>query len=269
MTSRNQKARILELLETFFIQPLHALQLPLHLLHDTLRSYNLNVRSEGEQPAEEVTTQGDVNVGLRPAIFRGRNYGYVAAEAVDHDANHFVLEGEFDFGLVAAEHVKVHFGVFGEVELLEEVATDALVLQDADALHLVDPKMLQAVGFLVVGDQVVVLVAPGEGPRAHDVGLGALGNQRFLQVPLHVLKADLPVLGDGAVQVVHTVVNALVHGFDAALHNDLALQLLGLVFADKAGQFLDEGVGFLGGNEFGTLDGVHEEFQLRNLELLA
>lgn len=213
--------------------------------------------------------QGDVHVGLGPAIFRRRDDGDVAAEAVDHDADQLIPEGEADLGLVAAEHVEVHLGVFGEVELLEAVTADALVLQDANALHLIDPKMLHTVGFLVVGDQVVVLVAPGEGPRAHDVGLGALGNQGFLQIPLHVLEADLPVPGDGAVQVVHAVVNALVHGFDAALHDDLALQLLGLVFADKAGQFLDEGVGFLGRNKFGALDGVHEELQLRDLELFA
>ena len=122
-------------------QPLH---FPLELCGDGVGGEDEDIFPEGEDPAEEVVAHGNVHAGLGPAGAGCRVDGDVAVEAVEHNADHVVFEGELDFGFVAAEHVEAHFGVFGEVKLLEEVAADALVLQDADALHLVDPQKPQA-----------------------------------------------------------------------------------------------------------------------------
>ena len=91
----------------------------------------------------------------------------------------------------------------------------------------------------------------------------------FVHVPLEIFEADLAAGADGLVQLVHVVVNALVHGLHAAGDHHLALQLLALVLADQGFQLLDELRGFAVGDEFGRLDRVHQKLQLRQLKIPA
>ena len=81
------------------------------------------------------------------------------------------------------------------------------------------------------------------------------------------MKADLAVLGDAAVDLVHVIVDGLVHGLDAVGHKDLAAELPGLIDAGEALDLFDEGDRLFVGDEFGCLHAVHQQLQLGQLKL--
>ena len=172
--------------------------------------------------------------------------------------------------LPAAEHAEALLRVGRHVQPPEALPPLSLLVGHADAQHLVYPVVLDHVRFRVISYQVVVLIVPGKSPGAYLINGAAVAQLHLLFcIPLKILEEDLPVAGNGAVDSVHRVVDALVHGLDAAGHVDLALQLPGLVLADQALQLPYELVGFLCRDEPGGLDGVHQQLQLRHLELPA
>ena len=130
--------------------------------------------------------------------------------------------------------------------------------------------MLDLVVLRVKGDHIVILILPQERPGA-DAVPGAVFAQGhlFFDIPLKVFEADPAVLADGGVDLVHVVVDALVHGLHAAGDDDLALQVFGFMPAGKAGQLADQVRRLAVGDELGGLDGIHEELELGQFELAA
>ena len=100
-------------------------------------------------------------------------------------------------------------------------------------------------------------------------GTSASGTSSWLPggVVLEVPEGDHPVGGDGPVETVHVVENALVHGFHPAVHIDLPLELPGLMDAGQPLQLADEHVAFPLGEEPAGLHRVHQQLQLRQLEV--
>ena len=97
--------------------------------------------------------------------------------------------------------------------------------------------MLAGAAEVVKGDQVVIFVIPGQCPGTDYETISAVKDVLgFVGLPVEILEPDLPVMGNGVVDLVDAVINAFVHGLDAALNVYLALKLTGLGFAYK---FLD------------------------------
>ena len=84
---------------------------------------------------------------------------------------------------------------------------------------------------------------------------------------LEVFEADRPVAADGAGDLVHVVVDALVHALDPAAHVDLALQQLRIIDAGEVFELFDQRERFSLGDELGALDAVHQQLQLRQLKV--
>ena len=66
--------------------------------------------------------------------------------------------------------------------------------------------------------------------------------------------------------LIHIVVYGFVHLLDPVRHQDLALELPGLVDAAQGFDLPDQGGGLFPGDEPGGLDAVRQELQLRQLE---
>ena len=82
----------------------------------------------------------------------------------------------------------------------------------------------------------------------------------FPDIPLKILKLNPGVAANGSMDLVHIIIDAFIHSLDPSGDQHLAVQLSGFVSADQALQFFDQGLGFPFSNEFGRLDGIHEQF---------
>ena len=127
--------------------------------------------------------------------------------------------------------------------------------------------MLDDSSLRVIGHQIVVFIVPGHGEGTDYIVRAAVAVLPLLgHIVLKVQKPDLPVFGDAVVNLIHIVVDGLVHGLDAVFHKDLPVQKLGAVYAGQCLDLLDEGRGLFVGDEFGGLHAVHQQLQLRQLK---
>ena len=129
--------------------------------------------------------------------------------------------------------------------------------------------MLDFVGLLLEADEVVILIIPGKSPGTYGVKPLFSRNKILVKVPLEILESNNPILSHGPVNIIHDVVNTLIHGLDSALNHHLALKLPGLVLAGHVCNLLDKLVGFLDGNKLGGLDRIHQKSQLRQFKALG
>ena len=128
--------------------------------------------------------------------------------------------------------------------------------------------MLDDLRLGIVGHQIIVLVVPGECEGADLIEVPLPAEPALLVHGIvKIAKADLPVLGDAAVDLVHIIIDGLVHGLDAVGHKDLAAELPGLIDAGQALDLFDEGDRLLVGDELGGLDAVHQQLQLGQLKV--
>ena len=97
---------------------------------------------------------------------------------------------------------------------------------------------------MVKSGQVVVLTVPDQ-PVGGDPVVGARPAEDLLlgHIVLKVPEGDLPPGGEGRMELVDGIVDALVHGLGPARHIDLPLELAGLVDTGEPLQLADEGPG--------------------------
>ena len=74
------------------------------------------------------------------------------------------------------------------------------------------------------------------------------------------------MVGNGGVEFVDGVIDALVHGLGPAVHVDLPLELAGLVAAGQGLQLFDQVPAFPLGDKPGGLHRVHQQLELGQLE---
>ena len=121
---------------------------------------------------------------------------------------------------------------------------------------------------MVEGNHVVVLAVPDQ----------AVGGGHIPPAPLtvHLLPGDVVVkifegnglpAGNGGMELVHVVVDALVHNFNAPVNVYLPLKLACLVDAGQPLQLADQGVALLLGEEAGGLDRVHKQLHLGQFKI--
>ena len=89
----------------------------------------------------------------------------------------------------------------------------------------------------------------------------------LLSVILVILKCNLRVLIDGAVERINIPVNRLVHALDPSGYENLPSQFLFQMMARELANLLNKGSGFPLCNELGCLHGIHQELQFGNIKI--
>ena len=192
---------------------------------------------------------------------------YLAAQPVQNGAYQVIFKPHLYLDLFAGEHTEGFAGVDRHVQRLIDLLTVPLVIQRGDLFHLVHAVVLDDSSLRVIGHQIVVFIVPGHGEGTDYIVCAAVAVLPLLgHIVLKVQKPDLPVIGDAVVNLIHIVVDGLVHGLDAVFHKDLPVKKLGAVYASQCLDLLDEGRGLFVGDEFGGLHAVHQQLQLRQLK---
>ena len=120
----------------------------------------------------------------------------------------------------------------------------------------------------VIRDKIVVLVVPGEKPRADLVDCAVLARNHLLfDIPVEVLKADLPVVGDRGIDDIDTVVDVLIKRFVAVCDDHLTLQFSGIVFADEMLKLADQFSRLLRCDKLGRLHQIDEKLDFRKFKV--
>ena len=105
-------------LKSIFILLRKPLGLRPHLLHNSIRSDDLDAFAQRHDPAEKLVADCDIDIGSE-MILVNRSDKDVFAEAVDQNADHGIIRFDGDTGLFTAVHAKETLGVSGEIESLE------------------------------------------------------------------------------------------------------------------------------------------------------
>ena len=198
-----------------------------------------------------------------------RDQDDLLAEPVQHDPHHAVVAAQADLALPAAEHAEVLGGVGGHVEGGAVQVLPLLQLQTGDGQlgHLVHPVVAHLLLGAVPAHQVVVLTVPDEAVGKDGVPPPVPAKDLLLpHVVVEVAEGHRLPGGQGGVELVDGVVDALVHGLDPPVHVDLPLELPGLVDAGETLQLADEVVALPFGDKFAGLHCVHQQLELRQLK---
>ena len=191
-------------------------------------------------------------------------------EAVGHHADEAVVKPQPHGLQLSVKHTEQAAGIGRGVKV--PAVPRPGQAGDGQVLHLVHPVVAHLAALAVIGHQIIVFIVPDQRPGT-DLIPAAVPPQTLFhpfpapaQGPLKIMEADLFSGVDGLVQGVHGVIDALVHGFDAAGDIDLPLELPGLVAGGKALHLLDELIGLFSGDEPGGLHRVHQQLQLRQFK---
>ena len=117
-----------------------------------------------------------------------------------------------------------------------------------------------------MGNEIVVFFGPTQSVRT---GFIEPGPEVLFPVhaPVEVSERDGAVAANGFVDTIHRIVDALIHGLDAARHHHLPPQLPGLVDADQPFQLGNQLQGLFLRQKPGGLDRVHQQLQFRQLKI--
>ena len=127
--------------------------------------------------------------------------------------------------------------------------------------------MLDEIRRLVIGDQIIVFIIPGQCPRTDKIIRAALFEFEFLfRRPLGILKPNLHIGIDRRVNPVDIVIDRLIFGLDTVVDKHLPLQLPRLAPAGQLFQLPDQLIRFLSGDKFGRLYRIDQQFELRHGE---
>ena len=168
---------------------------------------------------------------------------------------------------LTAVHAEQTVRICRGIEILHQRLPLTRHVGDGDILHFVYTIMFQSACSGIIGDQIVVFIIPPQMPRADTVPCTVVAELLLLvHIPAEIPELYLHTSIDGRVQLVHVVVNALVHGFYAACYEDLSVELYGIVGTDQRLEFFYQRAGFFLSDESGGLDGIHKQLQFRELE---
>ena len=156
-------------------------------------------------------------------------------------------------------------GVALGVEVLRHVPGRA---GHGDVRHFVHPVVAHLLIGVVPRRQIVVLAVPHQPAGGDAVALPVPAEHLlFLHIVLKIAEGDDPSGGDGGVDLVHIIKYAFIHGLDPPVHVHLPLELAGLMDAGEPLQLADEAVALPGGEEAAGLHRIHQQLQLRQLEV--
>ena len=190
---------------------------------------------------------------------------HLPAEPVQHHPHQAVVTPQAHQPFLSGEHTKVLLGIGCDVEVTSHPLQGQAGHRQLG--HLVHPVVAHLLVAVVVSRQIIVFVVPDEPRRGHVVPLSLPAEHPLLlHVVLKILEADASVVGNGGVELVNGIIDALVHGLGPAIHVNLPLELAGLVAAGQGLQLSDQVAAFPLGDKPGGLHRVHQQLELGQLE---
>ncbi len=204
----------------------------------------------------------DVHVHIHDKMFIiRRDHDHLFAESVNDNARQTILDFQLNDLFLTAEHSEALLRVIRHIELFEEFFSFPGFFGHIDVDHFINTVMLDLAFLRIVSYQIIILVIPGQSPRTDVITSPVVPQPHFFfLVPLEILEFYLFIVGNGIMNSIHTVINALVHGLDPAGYIHLTLQFLSIVFSGKGFQLFYQLVGFLYGDKLRRLYCVHKEF---------
>lgn len=197
--------------------------IPIGLLH-RFRCNNLGLVIQPCQPAEELGADDDALADLEVLAIRLRQHG-ILSEAIQHHAHQRIGKLQLYNLLLAAEHGKELLGLDSHILAAKQLRALPPLTSQRNFCHFICAEMLQDASLTIVADEVIILIVPGQRSGADLIGLPAAPVAALFGKGIRkIAEGDLAVLGDGAVNGIHTVIDALVHAFDASGQIDLPLK---------------------------------------------
>ena len=193
------------------------------------------------------------------------NQHQITAEAVYDHVDQLFMEPQLDIDVIADIHLEQSVGVVGEGFACQLRARDTTILGDLNVAHSVNPVMGDAVA-LGPGQQVAKVVVLTQAIGAGGVGFFPVASFA-LQIPVEIAESDLPVSGDGFLNVVHIIVDTFVHALDPAGNGDVTAHEPGIVDGALITELFDELVGFFLRQVTAGLHCINEQLQLRQVEI--
>ena len=193
----------------------------------------------------------------------------LVGEAVDHHTDQAVVKAELDVDCVAAVHAEHLLGIHGKVKFIDRLSAVGAFLLHRDRFHLIHTKMLELIELFIISDQVVVFIVPcqrlGRQEVAHTVVTAHLHDLLRAGAgyrPLRIIKADLALFIDSAVDRVDIAIDLLIRVLDAVGDDDLSVQLLRLILRGEGLDLVDQLTALFEGDELGALHRVDQELDL-------
>ena len=182
----------------------------------------------------------------------------VGAEPVQDHTGQRTVEPHPHGGGLPSEHAEDVPAIGGQVELLGLRSHIPGLTGGADFHHLVHPVMGDSVAGRM-GHQIVIFLVPDQ-----PIGAGLIGTGTVVALAVHapfeIPEGNPGILGNGLVELVYIVKDALVHGLDAAGNHHLALERPGLMGAGQAAELGNQLHGFLCGEKLRRLNRIHQQF---------
>ena len=240
-----------------------------HPLHHRFGSRDLGLGAKAADPRIELRADHDVGPEGEVSI-SVRDEDHIPTQPVQHRPYQIVFKPQFYGSFCSGEHAEGLAGVDAHIQLAVGLLPVPLLAGQLDICHLVHPEVLDGIGGGIKGHKIIVLIVPCQGVGAESIPCAVAAKAPLLAHGVFkVVKAELPVCGDGAVDGVDIIVDGFVHGLDPVGHMDLAVEKLRLVYAGQCLQLADKLHGLALGNEFGGLNAVHQQLQLRQLKIAA
>ena len=234
-----------------------------HLLQHLRRPLDADGAAKGEHPREE--RRGGRHIHADPEMVGVHHLrGHILPEVV-YDAPHGAVftQQRHPLGRVVV-HAKDLPDITGWVK---ERVCYVRGVGFLDGRHAVHPELGQFPVLSRPAHGVVEVPVPDEGVRAEAIAVPLMFQDLFLfRRVLEILEGDGPLFVDRRLDGVDGVVHGLVVRLGRAVHVDGAVQERGVVPACEVAQLLDEGGAFLLRDEVGGLNGVHQQFQFRQLQ---
>ena len=197
---------------------------------------------------------------LRPV----RDQQNISPEAVNDDASQRIVKAHFDRLRLAGKHTENAPAISGNVQLPRLRVAVARLGGLRDVRHFVHTVVRDAVA-LRMRDQIVILIVPAQGVGAGSVGAVAV-MALTVNAPVKVAEGDLGIVRNGVVDAIHVIVDALVHGLDAAGDCDLTAEAARVMTAGEGLQLGDQLHGLALCQKARGLHRVHQKLQLRKLK---
>ena len=190
---------------------------------------------------------------------------HVLSETVQHHSGQSGGTPQAHLPLPAGEHSEVTAGIALWVPILGHMPGHA---GDGDVCHLVHSVVAHLAVFLIPGGQVVVFIVPDQPAGGDVVPPSFPAVDLFLfRIVLKIAEGHRPTGGNGGVELIYIIKNALIHGFHPPVYIHLPLELLGLIDGRQSLQLADEAVALPQGKKPAGLHRIHQQLQLRQLKL--
>ena len=231
----------------------------------TLRTLNLYLPAELEDPGEEGGAEGDLG-GEEEVGIVDRLCLSLFAEVVDHAVHGILVAQELHCRAFTVEELEGLLAEIGDAPALGLLHSG--ILQDLrrlkDPVHAEGGDLLMLVG---PAHHVIAVAVPGQGVWAENIGLPAvLGALPLGGCPGEIEELNLLPFVDSPVDHVDVLVNMLVPGLDPFRQRDIPFQVSRLVDIGHGCQLVRQDLALGSGYKLGGGHGVDQQFELGLLE---